>query len=187
MHLIIGLGNPGEKFRGTRHNIGREIVIAAQKHFGLPEFTQKPVLHSLISEGRIGKEKVTLLLPETFVNKSGTAVAPAMRAGKIKLRNLILIHDDVDMLLGRTKLSYARNSGGHKGVESVMRAVKTKNFWRMRVGVQKKRRVPGEDLVLQKFKGDEISIVKKITKKSLTAIEAVARADSERAMNEYNA
>lgn len=186
MHLVVGLGNPGEKFRGTRHNIGREIVIAAQKHFGLPEFTQKPALHSLISEDRIGKKKVMLLLPETFVNKSGTAVAPAVRAGKIKPANLILVHDDVDMLLGRAKLSYARNSGGHKGVESVMRALQTKNFWRMRVGIQKKRRVRGEDLVLQKFKGDEISIIKKIIKKSLTALEAIVHTDPERAMNEYN-
>lgn len=187
MYLIAGLGNPGEKFRGTRHNIGREIVIAAQQHFGLPEFVPSAKLHALISEEKISKERVVLLLPETFVNKSGNAVSPALRFYKVKSKNLILIHDDVDILLGQTKLSFGRSSAGHKGVESVMRAVKTKDFWRMRSGVQKKRRVPGEDLVLQKFRSDELAIVKKVIKKSLAAIETIVTHGPERAMNEYNA
>ena len=127
-----------------------------------------------------------MLLPETFVNKSGRAVAPALRLYKTKPKDLILLHDDVDVLVGSAKLSFGRNSGGHKGVESVMRAIKTKNFWRMRIGVQKKRRVPGEDLVLQKFSSDEQAVIKKVVKKSLEAIAAIAEYGPEKAMNDYN-
>ena len=130
---------------------------------------------------------MAVVLPEIFVNKSGGAVGPAIRRFKANAKHLVLVHDDVDMLLGNTKLSFGRNSGGHKGVESVMRALKTKDFWRMRIGVQKKRRVPGEDLVLQKFRGDEFAIVKKIIKKNVKAIESITTGSPERAMNDYNA
>lgn len=187
MYLFVGLGNRGGEFEGTRHNIGRETLIAARRKFGLPDLSEDRKMQALVSEGKIGKERVAFVLPETFVNKSGAAVAPALRRFKVKTKDLILVHDDVDMLLGSTKLSFGRNSGGHKGVESVMRALKTKNFWRMRIGVQKKRRVPGEDLVLQKFRGDELATVKKILRKNVEAVESIAAAGPERAMNGYNA
>ena len=186
MYLFVGLGNTGKEYEGTRHNVGRQTVLTAQKKFGLPAFSPHAKLSSLVTEGKIGKEKIILLSPETFVNKSGQAVAPALKHFKVKPANLVLIHDDVDLLLGATKLSFGKNSGGHKGVESVMRAAKTKNFWRMRIGVQKKRRVPGEDLVLQKFRSDELGIVKKIIRKNLQAIEAIVTAGPEQAMNAYN-
>ncbi|MEK7465025.1 MAG: aminoacyl-tRNA hydrolase [Patescibacteria group bacterium] len=187
MYIFIGLGNPESKYTGTRHNIGRETLIAAQKKFGLPAFAPSQKLTALLTDGKIAKKRMVFALPQTFVNKSGLAAAPALRLFKAKPKELILIHDDVDLLLGATKLSFGRNSGGHKGVESVMRAIKTKNFWRMRIGVQKKRRVPGEDLVLQKFRGDEQTVAKKIVKKNLAAIETIATASPERTMNEYNA
>lgn len=186
MRLFAALGNPGDEYAGTRHNIGRAVLSAAQKHFGLPAFREEPQLRSRISAGKIGKERAVFLLPETFVNKSGNAVAPALKRFKVKPTHLVLVHDDVDMLLGHAKLSFGKNSGGHKGVESVMRAVKTKDFWRMRIGVQKKRRVPGQDLVLQKFKLNEINLVRKAIRKSGMAIEAICRKGPERAMNGYN-
>lgn len=187
MYLIVGLGNPGDQLADTRHNIGRETLWAAEKKFGLAPFAPNPKLLALVSEGKIGKGRVAFVLPETFVNKSGNAVAPALRFYHMKPENLILIHDDVDILLGGTKLSFGKRSAGHKGVESVMRALKTKNFWRMRIGVQKKRRVRGEDLVLQKFRGDELPIVKKVIRKSLAAIEIIVASGPERAMTTYNA
>lgn len=186
MYPVVGMGNPGKQYEGSRHSIGRETVLAAQKKFGFSDFVFNPKLQALVSERKIGKEKLVLLLPETFVNKSGTAVAPALRYYKVNPKNLILIHDDVDILLGSSKLSFGKSSAGHKGVESVMRALKTKNFWRMRIGVQRKRRVRGEDLVLQKFRNDELPQVRKVIKKSLAAIETIATAGPERAMNEYN-
>lgn len=186
MYLFVGLGNRGDEYEGTRHNIGRETLLAAQRRLGLPPFTLQPKIFSLVSEGAIGTERVALVLPETFVNKSGAAAAPALRRFKVKPNHLVLVHDDVDLLLGASKLSFARNSGGHKGVESVMRAVKTKDFWRMRTGVQKKRRVPGEHLVLQKFRSDELGVVNRIIRKNVQAVEAIVTAGPEYAMNAYN-
>lgn len=186
MYLIIGLGNPGEEFRATRHNIGRETVLAARNKFGFKDFAFNSKLNALLSEGKMGKEKIALVLPQSFMNKSGQAVGPAVRLYKTKLESLVVIHDDADILVGSAKLSFGKNSGGHKGVESVMRALKTKNFWRMRIGIQRKKRVPGENLVLQKFRSDETTPVKKIIKKSLQAIENIAILGPERAMNELN-
>lgn len=186
MRIFAGLGNPGEEYKGTRHNIGREILAAAAKKFGFADFKAEPKLQVLATEGKIGKEKCLFLLPETFMNKSGRALSPAIRLYKTKPQNLIVIHDDADMVLGRTKLSFGKNSGGHKGVESVMRALKTKDFWRMRIGVQKKRRVPGEDLVLQKFRKDELAAVKKIVNKGLAAVENIATNGPEKTMNDFN-
>ena len=185
MYLFIG--HTGERYTNTRHNIGRATLLSAIKKFDLPRPTPAPKLQALVAEGKIGTEKVVAVFPETFVNKSGNAVAPAARFYKARPDHVVLLHDDVDMLLGRTKLSFGKNSGGHKGVESVMRGLKTKNFWRMRIGVQKKRRVPGEDLVLQKFRGEEETIAKKMIKKSIEAIERIATDGPERAMNDYNA
>ena len=186
MYLFVGLGNPGSEYEGTRHNVGREALLTAQKKFGLPPFAPAAKLQGLFAEDKIGKARAAFLLPETFMNKSGNAVGPALRALKVKSKELIVIHDDADLLLGATKLSFGKNSGGHKGVESVMRAVKTKNFWRMRIGVQKKRRVPGEDLGLKKFRGDEEALAKKSIKKSVNAVEAITALGPERAMNAYN-
>lgn len=186
MYLMIGLGNPGEEYARTRHNVGRAALMAAQKKFSFADFSANKKWNALVSEGKIGKEKIALVLPETFVNKSGNAVLPARNFYKVKPERVIVVHDDVDMLIGSVKLSFNKNSGGHKGVESVMRATKTKKFWRMRIGVQKKRRVAGEDLVLQKFRPDEELIIKKVIKKSAAAIEAIANESPERAMNAYN-
>lgn len=186
MYIFVGLGNRGGEYEGTRHNVGRETLLAARKKSGFPDFTEDRAAQALVSEGRIGRERVALVLPEMFVNKSGSAVGPALRRFKAKAKDLILIHDDVDMLLGSTKLSFGRNSGGHKGVESVMRALKTKDFWRMRIGVQKKRRIPGEDLVLQKFRGDELAAARKAIRRTLEAIRTIAADGPERAMNDYN-
>lgn len=187
MYLFVGLGNPGAEYENTRHNIGRGTLRAAAKRLDLPDLSLEKKWNALTAEGKIGKEKAAFLLPETFVNKSGNAVGPVARFYKVRPANLIVVHDDVDILLGRAKLSFGRNSGGHKGVESIMRALKTKNFWRMRIGVQKKRRVVGEDLVLRKFRGDEELLAKKAIKKSAAAIEAIITVGPERAMNEYNA
>jgi len=186
MYLFIGLGNPGDEYRGTRHNIGRETLVAAARRFTLPSFETNGKWNALVTAGKIGRERVAFVLPNTFVNKSGTAVAPAMRGLKTKPQQIVLVHDDVDLLLGTTKLSFGRNSGGHKGVESVMRAVKTKKFWRMRIGIQKKRRIPGDDLVLQKFSGEEANTARKAIRKTCLTIEAICASGPEYAMNGYN-
>lgn len=186
MMLIIGLGNPGKEYINTRHNIGREILQAFQKHAEFPEFRFEKKWNAEVSEGKVGKEKVTLLLPDTFMNKSGTAVGAATRFYKTKPAAVFVIHDDADLPLGQGKLSFGKHSAGHKGVESVIRALKTREFWRFRIGIAGRRDIPAEKLVLKKFMPDEMRIVKKIMKRTIEAIMQTIEKSPQIAMNEYN-
>lgn len=167
MKVIVGLGNPGSEFIGTRHNVGRELVIKIVKKFDCEPLSENKKFLGLASPGAIGKEKMLCILPDTSMNRSGKAFA----ALKVKPKDLIVIHDDVDLLLGTAKISFGKNSGGHKGVESVMRAIKSKDFWRIRIGIQKKKRVDAMELVLKKFAPPEILVVKKIEKQIIEALE----------------
>lgn len=186
MLLIIGLGNPGEEYRGTRHNIGREVVEHLHRTAGLKDFRFEKKWNAEVAEGKIGKEKTILLLPDTFMNKSGNAVAPVTRFFKIKQKDIYVIHDDADLPLGRAKLSFGKHSAGHKGVESVIRNLKTLEFWRFRIGIGGKRDIPAEKMVLKKFTPDELKLAKKVMKKTIEAIEITSADGPEFAMNEYN-
>lgn len=186
MILIIGLGNPDEKYRNTRHNIGREIVAALRTDAKLPEFERRPRWNALIAEGKIGKEKTALLLPDTTMNRSGAAAAPAARYYKIKPKDVFVVHDDADLPLGRAKLSFGKHSAGHRGVESVIRALKTRDFWRFRIGIAGRRDIPAERLVLKKFTPAESPFMKKVIKRTVDALLLAAAESPEKAMNEYN-
>lgn len=167
MKTIMGLGNPGTEYQGTRHNIGREIAGAIAKKFEFHDLEATKKYLGLFSKGRVGTEDARILLPDTFMNASGKAVL----ALKPRAKDLIVIHDDSDILLGSCKISFGRNSGGHKGVESIMRALKTKDFWRIRVGIQKKKRVDAMKLILQKFTPTEQLTIKKLSKKIIELFE----------------
>lgn len=186
MILIIGLGNPGKQFEGTRHNVGRAIVGAFQKKTAAPNFVLNKKWGALTSEGGQGKNKFVLLLPETFMNKSGNAVGAAARFYKVKPASIVVIHDDSDIEFRRAKMSFNKSSAGHKGVESIIRALKTEAFWRFRIGIQKKKRVDAEKLVLQKFSPDEKKIIAKTVKKTIEAFTVLLQETPEAAMNTYN-
>ena len=186
MYVIIGLGNPGEEYAHTRHNMGREILESFQKKFDFPNFQFEKKWNARISEGKIGKEKIVLALPDTFMNKSGTAIGALARFYKIKPAAIAVVHDDADIAFGSVKLSFAKRSAGHKGVESIIRALKTNEFWRFRLGIAGKYHIPAEKIVLKKFTPDELRIVKKITKNTIHALEQTVTEGHERAMNEYN-
>ncbi len=186
MILIVGLGNPGNTYDNTRHNVGREIVMAFAAHSGTREFRPEKKWNALASDAKIGKTKAVLILPETMMNNSAKSVAPAARFYKIKPKDIFVVHDDADIALGRAKLSFGRNSAGHKGVDSLIRGLKTRDFWRLRIGIAGKRDIPAEKLVLKKFTPDETRLVKKITKATIAALETIASEGPERAMNMYN-
>ncbi|MBI4225013.1 MAG: aminoacyl-tRNA hydrolase [Candidatus Sungbacteria bacterium] len=184
--LIVGLGNPGDEYQNTRHNIGREIVELFRKQQELPDFRFEKKWNADVSEGKFGKNKVVLALPNTFMNKSGAATAPIAKFFKVKPDHIVLVHDDADIAFGLGKLSFDKRSAGHKGVESVIRALKTTSFWRFRIGIAGKRDVPAEKLVLKKFTPDEQKLVKKINKCTVDALEQTVTDGPERAMNGYN-
>ncbi|PIT96711.1 aminoacyl-tRNA hydrolase [Candidatus Campbellbacteria bacterium CG10_big_fil_rev_8_21_14_0_10_35_52] len=134
MFYIIGLGNPGEEYKNSRHNTGVLSVLHFAKKNDMKIFNADKKIRAIVSIGKIGKEKIMLILPQTFMNKSGLSAGVIVTSRK-KAENLIVVYDDLDMPLGKFKISFGRGSGGHKGVESVARAVKTKDFIRVRVGI----------------------------------------------------
>lgn len=187
MFLVIGLGNPGQEYKNTRHNIGREIVASFAKKHGFNEGAYDKKINALLSQGKLEKAKVILALPETFMNKSGAAVGALVSYYKIKPALVFVAHDDADLPIGRMKISFARNSAGHKGVESVMRALKTNEFYRIRVGIgQKKKTKDAMDIVLKKFTPKEELEIKKIIKKAAEALFCAITESPEKAMSLYN-
>ena len=186
MTIIAGLGNPGQEYEHTRHNSGREIAQAIRKAWNFPDFRFEKKWNAEISEGKVGKKKAAILLPNTFMNKSGSAVSLVLRFYKVKPKDLFVIHDDADIPAGSTKLSFNKHSAGHKGVESVMRALKTREFWRFRIGIGGKRDIPAEKVVLRKWTPDEKRAVAKIIKRTIEAASTAISENPERAMNTYN-
>lgn len=184
IRLILGLGNPGREYEKTRHNAGRSAAEYFAKKNDFSEFKHDKKSNSLISKNR----QTIVALPETFMNKSGSAAAKLIRSKK-ELKELIVIHDDLDIPLGRFKISYGKNSGGHKGVESVMRALKTKNFVRIRIGVSPKKKPDQKEVmkfIVGRFKPAELEVFKKINKRVFDALEAMLSGSLEKVMSQFN-
>ena|SRR3989338_82391 len=183
MKTVVGLGNPGEEYKQTRHNAGRLALEYFAKKNYFPGWQKNSNLQSIVSLGGSGKEKVMLVLPETFMNNSGKAVK------NLSAKNLIVLHDDIDVPLGKFKISFGRGSGGHKGVESVIRALKTKNFWRIRIGVSPKRKPEHKkipDFLTTPMRKQDFETLKKSFKKISEALETMISESTEKAMNLFN-
>lgn len=192
---VIGLGNPGKEYEKTRHNAGRNAVefLAKQEHFD--DFVFNKTAHALVSTGTLAAERSVLVLPETTMNLSGRAVAPLVK-GPRALKQLLVIHDDLDLPLGTIKLVFGRGSGGHRGVESIMRSLKTKEFARIRIGISatgkrhQAKKVSGEEKIIKhvigKFKPSEEAMLKKVLKKVAEAARLFATKDIEAAMTFAN-
>lgn len=178
-YLIVGLGNPGEEYSNTRHNAGRMVVEAFRKKNDFPEWTSDKNYKALVSKGTWGKDRVILLAPDNFMNVSGKSVAPLVKNAKDAERTIV-VYDDLDLPLGGMKISFNRSSGGHRGVESIIKALKTRAFTRLRVGIcpttprGKLKKPKGEDAILDfivgPFKKTETDDLKKITKKGIEAL-----------------
>ena len=133
--VIVGLGNPEPEYASTRHNAGRLAVEAFAKAHDFPEFVLRKAANALVSESRIDGEKVILVLPAVSMNVSGKALAAFVKSVKAA-KNLLVIRDELDLALGVIKITtYGRGSGGHKGIESIMRSLKTKEFAQMKIGI----------------------------------------------------
>ncbi len=195
-YIVIGLGNPGSEYAKTRHNAGRMVVETLAKLHDFPEFTLKKNAQALVSEGMIEGEKVQLVIPDVYMNHSGKSALPVVKS-KAQAKKLLVIRDELDLPLGVIKMTtYGRGSGGHKGIESIMRALKTKDFIQMKVGISgattkgKVRKPKGEDGVVKhvigKFKPAEELLLKKTLKKAASAAALFAQGSLERAMLEAN-
>lgn len=195
MYTIVGLGNPGEKFKETRHSVGRMALERLRASFQFPEWEFDKKLNALVLKGEIGKKRTTFLLPETFMNKSGASVRPLVK-NKKDAEMLVVVHDDLDLPIGSFKVSFNRGSGGHRGVESVARSIKTEAFVRIRIGISPKtpsgktKKPRGaravDHFILGAFSPKEKETLKKTFKTIAAVIETIVLEGKERAMNEFN-
>ncbi len=159
MKIIVGLGNPGEKYKNIRHNVGFMILDKFAEKEGLnwedcPKFESEIILD----------KEFMLVKPQTYMNNSGSAVSKILNFYKCKLKDLIVIHDDVDLPFGSVKKQINKNSAGHRGVEDIIDKLGSKNFWRLRVGIGKPedKRIPVDEWVLQDFTKVELGSVANI-------------------------
>ena len=192
--FIIGLGNPGEKYKNNRHNAGRLVLQFIADRQGI-EWKENKKLHALETNAKFDKSKAVFILPEGMMNNSGKSVASLIKSKK-DLMGLVVLHDDLDLPLGSIKISFARGSGGHRGVESIMRALKTREFARVRLGISpatpsgKLKKPQGEkaviDFILSNFKPAELTMLKKVSKTVEKALGTFAAQGRERAMNLFN-
>jgi peptidyl-tRNA hydrolase, PTH1 family len=179
--VIVGLGNPEPEYAKTRHNAGRMAVEHFARTHGFPEFTLKKTAHAMVSEGRVEGEKVTLVLPTVSMNLSGKALPAFVKSVKAA-KSLLVVRDELDLALGVLKMTtYGRGSGGHRGVESIMRALKTKEFAQLKMGISKatpkgklKKPEAGEEViehVIGKFSPKEMLALTDILTHAGTAID----------------
>ncbi len=194
-HIIVGLGNPGDKYKETRHNTGRMVLEYIQQKWKFPEWEEGNQFKTIISQDTLLKKKVTLLLPNTYMNKSGESVQKFVTSKK-KADMLVVVYDDLDLPLGTFKISFNRGDGGHKGLSSIIKKIGTKGFTRVRVGISPKtksgkiRKPKGEEAVerfiLGKFKPTEQRIFLKVKKKIESALTVLISEGRAKAMNMYN-
>ena len=194
-HVIVGLGNPGSEYELTRHNTGRMCVehIHSAHDFAEWKIEKKPPMR-WAKGGIVGKKSV-LVAPDTFMNNSGRAVAHFIKSKK-EAGNCVVVYDDMDLPLGTIKISHDRGSGGHNGVESVIRALKTRAFVRIRIGVSPAtakgvaKKPSGEDKVLKfllgKFKPEELKVLKKVYARVGEALECLVTEGYQQAMTNFN-
>jgi PTH1 family peptidyl-tRNA hydrolase len=158
MYLIAGLGNPGQQYAGTRHNIGFMMLDHFVEKNNLT-FTDSK-WKALVSKAVIWDESVVLLKPQTFMNLSGMAVAQAVNFYKLQPANIIVIHDDLDMEFGRLKIVSGGGDGGHKGIRSIIEHLGTKNFPRIKIGIGRPPTpVPPDKYVLSTFNSEEKKMI----------------------------
>ncbi len=182
MWLLVGLGNPGPSYARTRHNLGWMVVEALAEDQGL-SFKEVPALKSLVAEG----PQVRLLKPLTYMNLSGVAVALALERWAIPLEHLLVIHDDLDLPLGRLKFAPKGGAGGHRGVLSIIGALGTQEFPRLKLGIGRPPAgISVPDYVLSEFEPSEWPVAEKVIETAVEALEVLLSKGLEKAMSLYN-
>ncbi len=186
MKLIVGLGNPGDSYAHSRHNIGFSVVKELAKNQRVA-FKRDFSSHALVAKARIRQQGALFALPATFMNLSGSAVARLIRKHKCALSDLLVISDDMDLEFGRMKLRPGGSSGGHRGIESIIEQMHTRDFCRLRVGVGR----PAEGLdaaeyVLKGFSRQEKEELRGIIDKASACCESWAAVGAAKTMNIFN-
>lgn len=184
MKLVVGLGNPGVEYERTRHNVGYRVIEELARRHGLRSWRRQ--FSGLSASGPIGQEKVLLLKPTTYMNRSGQSVREAATFYRIEAGDLLVVLDDMALPLGRVRLRPQGSAGGHKGLADVIEQLGTEAFGRLRFGIEQ---VSGErmvDHVLSPFTPEEAKIVDEAVARAADAVECWLGAGMDEAMSRYN-
>jgi len=185
IRLIAGLGNPGKAYQATRHNVGFMAVDALAQFYGVNLKASK--FNARLGSGHIESRRVHLAQPLTFMNLSGKAVFEIAQYYGMSGREILVIHDDVDLAFGRIKIKEKGGSGGHKGIKSLLSVFKEGDFIRLRIGVGRpETEMNTADYVLGAFTGAEARALPKIIERSRDAVGSVLRIGAQDSMNEFN-
>ena len=184
MRLIVGLGNPGKRYAPTRHNIGVRVLELAAARWSV---NLGPAGRARSGKGRVGPVEVRLAAPLTWMNETGPAVKALLDEWTLPPRDLVVIHDDLDLELGRLRIKRNGGSGGHNGLLSILTALETDEFCRLKVGIG--RPAPGEDpaeFVLSPFPHEEAPHIEASLERAVAALECLVAEGVESAMNRFN-
>ena len=183
--LVVGLGNPGDEYRGSRHNLGAEVVeLLAKRHGGR---LRKRKERALVDEVTIDGRRVALVIPLTYVNDSGHAVGALVRRFGVDPEQLVVVHDELDLPVAELKVKSGGGLAGHNGLRSIVAHLHTQDFQRVRIGVGKPvSKERGADHVLNRFSKRERAEVDVTVDRAADAVETIARDGVDAAMNRFN-
>jgi peptidyl-tRNA hydrolase, PTH1 family len=183
--LVVGLGNPGDSYRGTRHNLGFEVVDRLARRHAIAIRTKK--FRAVFGNGNIGGTPVLLSKPQTYMNRSGQSVGVMAGWHRIPPASVVVVHDDLDLEVGRLKLKSGGGHGGHNGLRDIQTALGGPDFQRVRIGIgHPEGAVGATDHVLTRFRPDEKEAVERAVARAADAVEMILDQGIEASMNTYN-
>lgn len=187
MKLIVGLGNPGDKYENTRHNVGFMVVSHLAESSSIQGKSESK-FNAIVGKGKIGSQDIVVMQPLTYMNLSGQALSAVMNFYKIKKEDIIIVYDDIALDLGVLRFRANGSDGGHNGIKSIVQHLGGDNkFARLKVGIgPQPPRMASENFVLQKFSSEESDFLKKIIPVCTDAIEFWLKNNTENAMNKFN-
>lgn len=183
MYLIVGLGNIGREYEKTRHNVGFDTIDLLSRKYNIELNREK--FRGIYGEGYIGREKVLLLKPSTYMNLSGESVREAVNFYKIEPDKIIIIYDDISIPVGRLRIRSKGSAGGHNGIKNIILNLGTDSFPRIKVGVGQPK-VNLVSYVLGRFSEEERKVLEETLETALLAVKEIIEVSLEEAMNKYN-
>lgn len=185
MKLIIGLGNPGNEYKNTRHNIGFELLDFIANRNGL-QFKNDKKFNAMSVDMIVNGEKVLLIKPLSYMNLSGTVVFKYVKFYDISVNDILVIQDDLDMEFGKTRILFDSSSGGHNGINNIIEMLGTKRFTRLKIGISKDKNIDTKDYVLGKFNEDERRSLDNLYVKLESIVDDFVLYDMDKLKQKYN-